>query len=103
MSTTMEKKPRAGQQRFKGDGFPVPDPELEAAASAYSKALTAETNAKAKRTSQKETLLEVMERKGIDEVRVAHGTSEKIVRRKKTYSLKIEVVREAKDSPEADE
>lgn len=97
---TETKKPRAGQQRFKGQGFPVPDAELEGAASSYAKAMTAETNAKAKKKSQLDTLIETMTRKGVTEVRFTYGGTEKILRLESKERVKIEVVRESKDSPE---
>jgi len=104
MSDTATKpRKRAGQQRFEAEGFPQPDPELEAAASAYAKALTTESNAKQKKGTAKDALLEVMTRKGVEMVRFTHGTTEKVVRIEHKDAVKIETVKQSKSSDESDD
>lgn len=100
---TETKRKRAGQQRFEGDGFPKPDEELEAAASAYAKALTAESNAKQKKGTAKDALLEVMTRKGVEMVRFMHGTTEKQIRIEHKDNVKIETVKQAASSDSSDD
>jgi hypothetical protein len=104
--TATKTRKRAGQQqRFDAEGFPKPDEELEAAASAYAKSLTAESNAKQKKTSAKDSLVEVMQRKGVETVRFMHGTTEKMIRIEHKDSVKIETVKQSSsvDSNDSDD
>lgn len=98
MSTDAPTRPRKKAGRFTGDGFPEVDDELEAAAGEYTKAMKKETDAKSAKKLKLENLIELMRAKGTTEYRVTIGSVEKIVRLDSKDSIKIETVKQSKDS-----
>jgi hypothetical protein len=92
-STATVTRTRAKQRGFKGEGFPQPIPEVEAASQEVADKLRAKNKAKEKYDTAVAQCIEIMERHGIDHMKIDEGG--KMVQLTRDPKLKIVKVRES--------
>lgn len=93
---------RAGKQlRMEGDGFPKPNPEVEAASQEVADKLRAKNKATEKYNTAIEQCIEIMTRHGVDSVRIDEGG--KMLTLTRDPKLKIVKVKETATGGSEDE